>query len=76
MAAANFDVDPIPNVAFVRNVCESTIEIELLSEFTVSMVPVWKLKAIALGLMPTLMLCVWPVSGLKAVIWLACVEVA
>ena len=43
MAAANFDVAPIPRVALVAKVWESTIEMVLLNEFTVRIVPVWKL---------------------------------
>ena len=40
MAAAKFAEPPIPRVALVAKVCESTIEIVLLTEFTVRMVPV------------------------------------
>jgi len=32
-----------PEGCFGRKVCESTIEMVLLSEFTVRIVPVWKL---------------------------------
>src|SRR5439155_27118746 len=74
MAAANFDVAPIPRVALVAKVCESTIEIVLLSELTVRIVPDWKLNVIALGLIPTLIVCVWVESGLNAVIKLPWVE--
>src|SRR5207247_11001386 len=76
MAAANFDVAPIPRVALVAKVCESTIEIVLLSELTVRIVPVWKLNEIALGLIPTLIVCVWVEPGLTERITLAWVEPA
>ena len=43
IAAANCDEPPIPRVALVLNVCESTMEIVLLRALTVRIVPVWKL---------------------------------
>ena len=61
---------PIPRVALVLNVCESTMEIVLLRALTVRMVLVRKLYAKAVGLMPTLMLCVCQLSGLNAVMTL------
>ncbi len=45
MAAANCDEPPIPRVSLVLNVCESTMEIVLLSALTVRMVLVRKLYA-------------------------------
>ena len=62
IAAEKRDVPPIPSVALVLNVWGSTIEMELLSAFTVSIVPVWKLYARAVGLIPTLIGTVWFVS--------------
>ena len=43
IAVEKRDVPPMPSVALVRNVCESTIEMELLSAFTVKIVLLWKL---------------------------------
>ena len=65
IAAANCVEPMTPIVATVFSVCVSSTEIVLLTELTVSKVPVFGFTASDVGLMPTAAGVATPVVGLK-----------